>query len=70
MPEVVLSKGYSPWVSVLKGLKPLLLSAGVAALTTILAGLDVDTVTKLGVPTGIAVFLLPALQNWWKNKDK
>jgi len=69
MSDVKLSKDYNPWISLWKGLQPLLVTAVVGALTTYVQNLDVATAVSLGLPVGIAAFLVPALKNFLKNRN-
>lgn len=70
MPEVKLAEGYSLWKSIQKGLGPAVGVAAIAFIGAFLEAVKPEDLVSLGLPAGIVAFLVPFIQNWWKNRGR
>lgn len=64
---VKLAPPYDWRVTLWKGLRPALIAAAVAAAGAFLTTIDVKTLVDIGVPQFLAVLLVEAGRNWWKQ---
>jgi len=67
---LIAPKKYSPWISLLKGLRAALITLIPIIVTTLVGAITPEMLVELGIPLIIAVSILEALRNalkYWKN---